>query len=147
MVEDLKLEKIMGVVKGGEFKFFGLGKELFFIFSNERLFVLEGSLYDRLFMNVFPLGSFWSLRETLTEQKDLAKRSFKELEEKAVIVLPYSNIDECKLYKKRRITMVKFVFRGEAREFAFPFRIEGKDPEDFFPPFLERLGIAFLKDA
>ena len=140
------MEKIVGVVKGGEFKFFGLGRELFFVFSNERLFVLEGSLYDRLFMNVFPLGSFWSLKETLTEQKKLTKKSFEELEGKAEIVLPYSNIDESKLFKKRGITTLKFVFRGETREFAFPFRIEGKNPEEFFPSFLDRLGIVFSKD-
>lgn len=141
------MEELRGIVKGGEFKFFGLGKELFFVFSNERLFVIEGSLYKRLFANAFPLGSFWSLKKLLTEQKELAKKNLEELEEKAEFILPYSNIEECKLFKKRGTARLKFAFQGETKEFAFPFRIEGKNPLDFFPSFLRRLGIVFSNNA
>lgn len=132
----------MGVVKGGEFKFFGLGRELFFVFSNERLFVLEGSLYKRLFANVFPLGSFWSLKKLLTEKNELEGRNLEEIEEKAEFVLPYSGIERCELSKKQGIARLKFLFQGKTREFAFPFRIDEKNPTDFFPLFFEELGIS-----
>lgn len=151
------MKKILAIVKGGEFKFFGFGRELFFVFTSDKLFVLKGSMYKRLFANSFLLGAYWSLGKLLNEWKELENFSLEELSREAEFEFPYSEIKGYKLNKKMGIAHLEFITSTKSYKFVFPFiipskipsprnllfkgKIEGYNPIDFFPSFLEGLNI------
>lgn len=86
-------EEVLGVITRATQKGFLFPKDVVLVFTNKRVFILQGSVVKGLMASAIPiLGGLWGLKK-LREEDKMVNLPIEELKEKAEKIIPFSDIE------------------------------------------------------